>query len=62
MCEVSIIVPIFNTEIYLRGCISSLIGQSFQDIEIISVDDGSTDGCGSICEVYVMNMQLSTEG
>jgi glycosyltransferase involved in cell wall biosynthesis len=49
---VSIIVPIHNTEKYLRRCVDSLIGQSHEDIEIVLVDDGSTDESGSICEEY----------
>lgn len=40
----SIIVPVYNTKAYIRGCINSLRGQSFTDFEVIAVDDGSTDG------------------
>ena len=49
---ISIIVPVYNIEKYLPRCLDSLIGQSFLDIEIIIVDDGSTDGCYYICEEY----------
>ena len=50
--SVSVIVPVYNVEPYLRRCIESLIHQTIKDIEIILVDDGSTDGCGRICDEY----------
>ena len=49
---VSVIVPVYNVEPYLRRCIDSLINQTLQNIEIILVDDDSTDGCGNICDEY----------
>lgn len=49
---ISVIVPVYNTEKYLAECINSLLGQLFQDIEIILVNDGSLDGSGIICEQY----------
>lgn len=48
----SIVVPIYNVEIYLEACIKSVLDQSFEDFELILVDDGSTDNCLSICEKY----------
>ena len=51
--KVSIIVPIYNMEGLVRRCIDSLVGQTERDIEIILVDDGSTDNGASICEEYV---------
>ncbi len=48
----SIGIPIFNTEKYLRGCIDSVLNQSFTDFELILVDDGSTDSCFEICKEY----------
>lgn len=49
---VSVIIPVFNAEKYLRQCLDSIIGQSFFSIEIVLVDDGSTDGSPSICDAY----------
>lgn len=50
MPEISIIVPVYKVERYLQNCVESLITQTFQDIEIILVDDGSPDRCGAICD------------
>lgn len=49
---ISIVVPIYNVESYLHRCIDSLINQTYKEIEIILVDDGSTDSCGKICDDY----------
>lgn len=49
---VSVIVPIYNVEPYLRECVDSIICQTYCNIEIILVDDGSPDGCPSICDEY----------
>ena len=50
---ISIIVPVYNVEKYLRKCVNSLINQSYKDLEIILVDDGSRDGSGDICDKFV---------
>lgn len=50
--EIDVIVPIYKVEKYLRKCIDSLIGQTYKDINIILVDDGSPDNCGVICDEY----------
>jgi len=52
---ISIIVPVYNTEDHLNRCIESLIGQTYTNIEIILVDDGSTDTSPNICDNYKIN-------
>lgn len=52
MGTVSVIIPIYNVEKYLKACVDSVIGQTYQDLQIILVDDGSTDSCGGLCDEY----------
>lgn len=52
MAEVSIIVPVYQVEKYIRQCVDSILGQTFTDFELILVDDGSTDRSGEICDEY----------
>lgn len=50
--KVSVIIPVYNVEQYLRECLDSVVGQSLKDIEIICVNDGSTDGSLDILREY----------
>jgi CDP-glycerol glycerophosphotransferase len=52
MPRISVVVPIYNVEAYLAECLESLAGQTFRDLEVIMVDDGSTDGSGPIAERF----------
>lgn len=52
MKKISVIVPVYKVEAYLRKCIDSIRNQTFSDLEILLVDDGSPDSCGDICEEY----------
>ena len=53
MAEVSIIVPVYQVENYIRQCVDSILAQTFTDFELILVDDGSKDRSGQICDEYV---------
>ncbi len=52
MPRVSVIVPIYNAEPYLRECVDSILSQTYTDVEVILVDDGSTDGSGTVIDGY----------
>ena len=52
MCKVSVLVPVYNTEPYLRQCIDSVIEQTLKDLEIIVINDGSTDNSLNILREY----------
>ncbi len=52
MPKVSVIIPVYNVEAYLRQCLDSVVNQTLKDIEIICVDDGSTDGSAAILKEY----------
>ena len=49
-CTVSVVVPIYNTSKYLRRCLDSIVGQTYKDIEVMLVDDGSTEESANICD------------
>ena len=49
---ISVIIPVYNVEQHLAKCLDSVLKQSFRDIEIICVNDGSTDGCAKILKKY----------
>ena len=50
--KISIIIPVYNVERYLRQCIDSILAQTFTDYELLLIDDGSPDGCPIICDEY----------
>ena len=49
---ISVIIPVYEVEAYLHKCIDSVIGQTYRELEIILVDDGSPDNCGDVCDEY----------
>lgn len=51
---ISVVVPVYNVDHYIKRCIDSIIAQSFVDFELIFVDDGSKDNCATICEEYAL--------
>lgn len=50
--RLSVIVPVYNVEKYLQECVDSILAQDIDDMEVILVDDGATDGSGAICDEY----------
>jgi len=52
MCKVSVIVPVYNVAAYLPKCLDSILNQTLEDIEVLCIDDGSTDGSGEILDKY----------
>ena len=52
--KVSFIIPIYKVELYLEQCVDSVLNQTYRDIEVILVDDGSPDGCPAMCDAYTL--------
>lgn len=52
MPAVSVIVPVYNCEGYLHRCVDSILGQTLKDLELLLIDDGSTDSSGALCDAY----------
>ena len=52
MAIISIVVPVYNVEKYIDNCIESILNQTYDDYELILVDDGSKDSCPQICDSY----------
>ena len=55
MPEISVIVPVYNVHSYLQKCVESILGQSFDDFELLLIDDGSTDGSGELSDKLAVN-------
>lgn len=53
MPVITVIIPVYNVELYLERCLDSLIAQTFRDFEVILIDDGSSDGSSNICDAYL---------
>lgn len=53
MKKVSVIIPVYNVEAYLKRCLDSVLGQTYENLQILLIDDGSTDNSGRICEEYI---------
>ena len=51
---ISVIVPIYNVENYINRCLNSIINQTYKNLQIILVDDGSTDDSGKVCDKYAL--------
>ena len=49
---VTVVVPVFNAEVYLPYCLQSIASQTYKNLEILLIDDGSTDGSGRLCDEY----------
>ena len=52
MEQISVVVPVYNCEKYIKECVDSILAQTYPEIEIILVDDGSLDKSGQICDEY----------
>lgn len=52
MDKVSVIIPVYNVEPYIRKCLDSIINQTYSNLEVLIIDDGSPDNCGAICDEY----------
>ena len=59
MIKVSVVVPIYNAEQYLKQCLDSIVNQTLKDIEIILIDDGATDGSAEICQQYLTDSRVT---
>ena len=58
MVKVTVVIPVYNVEKYLKKCVDSVITQNFNDFEIILVDDGSTDNSGVLCDDYASKYEF----
>lgn len=58
VCKISVIVPCYNQEKYIKECLDSLVSQTFKDYEVIVIDDGSTDDSAEIVNEYVKHNKI----
>lgn len=58
MAKVSVVIPVYNTKDYLARCVNSVLNQTFTDISVILVDDGSTDGSGAVCDSFARDKRV----
>ena len=58
MVKVSIIMPVYNSQNYLRRAVDSIMEQAFEDFELIMINDGSSDKSGDICDAYKNDIQI----
>lgn len=56
---ISVIVPVYNVELYLARCLESILKQDYENFEVVLIDDGSTDNSGKICDAYAEKMRKS---
>lgn len=59
MPKISVIIPVYKVERYLDACVASVAGQTYADLEIILVDDGSPDSCPAMCDAWAKRMPAS---
>ena len=48
--KISVVIPVYNTEKYLRQCVESVLNQTYRELQVVLVDDGSKDSSGNICD------------
>ena len=54
--RISVIVPVYNVEQYLPRCVESILAQTYENLEILLVDDGTKDNSGAICDAYALSL------
>ena len=59
--KISVIVPVYNKEKYVKQCIESVLAQTYGNLELLLIDDGSTDASGAICDEYAAKDVRKTE-
>lgn len=57
--KISVVVPVYNVEDYLDRCVKSIISQTYENLEVILVDDGSSDGSPVMCDSWAQRIRVS---